>query len=79
MEYVIVAEYGSGIVGTCSLTRSEFRRDDSNSLCSMTMMAWCGIIRYAFDIYGGELVHGYWTAALKLGSVERLFWVMNGH
>jgi hypothetical protein len=32
MEYVIVAEYGSGMVGTCSLTRSNFRRDDSYSL-----------------------------------------------
>jgi len=31
MEYVIVAEYGSGMVGTCSLTRSEFRRDDNHS------------------------------------------------
>jgi len=60
-EYVIVGEYGSGMVGTCSLTRSEFRRDDSRSLCSMTMMAWhvAASFDYAFDIYAGEWVHGY--------------------
>ena len=60
-EYVIVAEYGSGMVETCSLTRSEFRRDDNNSLCSMTMMAWhvAASFDYAFDIYAGEWVHGY--------------------
>jgi hypothetical protein len=47
MEYVIVAEYGSGMVGTCSLTRSEFWRDDG---CPVMLhdndgLARCGIIR----------------------------------
>jgi hypothetical protein len=52
MEYVIVAEYGSGMVGTCSLTLSKFRRDDSHSLCTITMMIRhvAASFDYAFDI-----------------------------
>src|SRR5215472_11889242 len=78
MEIVIVAECGSGMVRTCSLKRSIFRRDNGphHSLCPMTMMTpVAASFDYAFAIYAGELVHGYWTAPIKLGLVEWLVWV----
>ena len=59
MEYVIVAEYGSGMVGTCSLTRSKFRRDDSHSLCHMTMMIWNVAASFDYARLGRMAVLGH--------------------
>ena len=51
--------------GTCSLTRSKFRRDGSHSLCHMTMMTWpvgrrgCGgKSHYRVNFYDSTATYG---------------------